>query len=207
MIRLARARPGALTLVAVGPLTNVALALLREPELPALFKQVVIMGGAFAHAGNSSPLAEFNIWVDPEAARIVFEAGFPLTIVPLDATMQTLLDDDHVAKLGEGAAPDFIRAVTRDYMAAYARRRGRRGAAMHDPLATAIAIDPSLMLDAPTYAVTVETAGQWGRGQTVADRRLGERSDRPPGQATVCLHPDADRFFAIYLAAITRLAG
>jgi purine nucleosidase len=202
LIRLVEARPGEITLVAVGPMTNVAVALMRQPALPTLFKNVVIMGGAFAHPGNSTALAEFNIWADPEAARIVFEAGFPLTIAPLDATMQALLDDDHLASLGDGAVPDFVRAVTRDYMAAYARRRGRRGAAMHDPLATAIAIDPTLMLEAPELPVTVETAGAWTRGMTVADRRPGDHPDRPPGRATVCLTPDAGRFFEMFLPAL-----
>jgi purine nucleosidase len=202
LIRLAEARPGELTLVAVGPLTNVAVALMRQPALPTLLKDVVIMGGAFAHPGNSTALSEFNIWVDPEAARMVFEAPFRMTIVPLDATMQVLLEDDHLASLGDGALPDFVRGVTGDYIAMYARRRGRRAAAMHDPLAAAIAIDPTLMVDAPTLPVTVETEGRWARGQTVADRRPGQRADSPPGRATVCLRPDVSRFFDLFLPAL-----
>jgi purine nucleosidase len=202
LIRLASAQPGEITLVAVGPLTNVAVALMRQPALPRLLKQVVVMGGAFAHPGNSSATAEFNIWVDPEAARMVFEAGFALTVVPLDATMQALLDDGHLAALGDGPKAGFVRAITADYMALYARRRGRRAAAMHDPLATAIALDPTLMTDAPSLPVTVETAGAWTRGMTVADRRPGERDDAPPGRATVCLAADVPRFFDLFLSAL-----
>lgn len=202
LIRLAEARPGEITLVAVGPLTNVAVALMRQPALPTLLKDVVIMGGAFANPGNSTALAEFNIWVDPEAARMVFEAPFRMTIAPLDATTQVLLDDTHLASLGDGPVPTFVRELTSDYLALYARRRGRRAAAMHDPLATAIAIDPTLMLDAPVLPITVETDGHWTRGMTIADRRPGERADSPPGRATVCLRPDVGRFFEMFLPTL-----
>lgn len=202
LIRLAATRPGELTLVALGPLTNVALALLRRPDLPRLLKAVVLMGGAFAYPGNTSPTAEFNIWVDPEAARLVFEAGFPLTVVPLDATMGALLDEGHLAQLDDGPVARFVRDVTRSYMDLSERRRGRRAAAMHDPLATAIALDPSLMADAPTIPVTVETAGVWTRGMTIGDRRPGQREDAPSGRAVVCFAADAPRFFADFLPAL-----
>jgi purine nucleosidase len=202
MIRLARENPGEMTLVAVGPMTNVAVALAREPELPRLIRRVVTMGGAFTYPGNTSPLAEFNIWVDPEAARSVFEAGFNLTIVPLDATMQTLLTDEHINRLGSGAVASFVRTVTNAAMDRSLQRRGRRAFAMHDPLATAIALDPTLMVDAPEVPVTVETGGLWTRGFTVADRRLGKPEVVPPGRATICLKPDAERFFDLYLSAL-----
>jgi purine nucleosidase len=207
IVRQAEQRPGALTLVALGPLTNVAVALLRQPELPRLFDRLVLMGGAFTHAGNMSATAEFNIWVDPDAARSVFEAGFKMTIVPLDATMQAMLTDAHLEQLSAGPVGQFVRDVTRDYMELYRRRRGVRAAAMHDPLATAIALDESLMLDAPEIPVTVETRGEWTRGMTVGDRRLGERPDSPPGRARVCLRADADRFFDAFLAALRKLDG
>jgi purine nucleosidase len=84
------------------------------------------MGGAFAHAGNQTATAEFNIWVDPDAARSVFEAGFPTTIVPLDATMQAMLTDQHLEAVGGGKVGTFARELTRDYMELYARRRGVR---------------------------------------------------------------------------------
>lgn len=202
MIRLAESRPGEITLVAVGPLTNVAVALMRQPALPKLFKEVVVMGGAFREAGNTSALAEFNIFVDPEAAKMVFEAGFPLTIVPLDATRQVLLGPEHLAQLGSGPVAEFIRAVTRRYLERSAQLGGRPGAAMHDPLATAIALDRSMMAVAGEHAVTVETGGQWTRGLTIADRRPGERENRPPGRATVCFTPDADRFFDLFVHTV-----
>jgi purine nucleosidase len=205
MIRVARERPGEVTLVALGPLTNVAVALLREPSLPRLFKSLVLMGGAFAHAGNMSATAEFNIWVDPEAAKTVFEAGFATTVVPLDATMLAMLSDEHLEKLGSGSVAGFARDVTRDYMELYNRRRGRRAAAMHDPLATAIALDRTLMVESSEIPVTVETRGEWTRGMTVGDRRVGERDDAPPGRATVCFRADAGRFFERFVGALRGL--
>lgn len=207
IVRLAAMQPGEVTLVALGPLTNVAVALLRQPELPRLLKALVVMGGAFGHAGNQTAIAEFNIWVDPEAARLVFEAGFATTIVPLDATMQTMLTDQHLEALGGGKVGTFARELTRDYMELYARRRGVRAAAMHDPLATGIAIDPTLMAESRAIPVTVETAGHWTRGMTVGDRRFGERADSPPGRATVCFSPEADRFFDMFVGALRRLDG
>lgn len=201
ILRLATSRPGEITLVAVGPLTNVAVALMRQPELPRLLKKVIIMGGAFAHPGNTSPLAEFNIAVDPEAARMVFEGGFDLTVVPLDATMQVLLGEEHLARLDNGPIATFIRAITRHSMDRSQQRRGQRVAALHDPLATAIALDESLMIDAPHLPVTVETGGLWTRGQTIADRRRGDYSDIPPGRAKVCFRPDAERFFEMLITA------
>jgi purine nucleosidase len=204
LIRLAEARPGTLTLVALGPLTNVALALLRQPTLPTLLKNLVIMGGAFAHPGNVSATAEFNIWADPEAARVVFEAGFRLTIVPLDATMQAMLDDGHLAQLGTTPAATFARAITARYMDHYARQQGRRVAAMHDPLATAIAIEPALMTSVAEMPVTVETVGTWTRGMTVGERRAGHHVDSPPGRAAVCLAADVPRFFDLFLAALAQ---
>lgn len=203
MIRLVRANPGEITLVALGPLTNVAVALRCEPDLPRLVRRLVLMGGAYAAPGNSSALAEFNIYVDPEAARAVFEAGFDATIVPLDATNQALLTDEHLAALPDSPIGRFARDVTRDYMELYFRRRGRRASAMHDPLATAIALDPTLALDAPLLPVTVETGGTWTRGLTIADRRTGQRTDAPPGRGRVCFTPDVDRFFAMFLAALS----
>jgi purine nucleosidase len=204
LLRLARQHAGALTLVALGPLTNVAVALLREPDLPRLLGRVVVMGGAFAHPGNVTATAEFNIWADPEAARVVLEAGLDLTLVPLDATMRVLLDEPGLARLGAGPVGDAARAMTRHYLTSYTERHGRPAAAMHDPLATAIAIEAGLMRDAPVVPVTVETAGQWTRGMTVADWRPWAGADAPPGRARVCRQADADGFFAMFEAALAR---
>jgi purine nucleosidase len=202
LIRVAEARRREVTLVALGPLTNVAAAVVRKPELTQLLRDVVVMGGAFVHPGNMTPLAEFNIHSDPEAARIVFEAGFTLTVVPLDATMQVLLDEDHLASLGDGQVPEFVRRVTAGYLDYVERARGRRASPMHDPLAAAIALDPSLILDGPQYPVSVETEGSWGRGMTVADRRAAHHDDSPAALATVVLRPDAEAFMERFLSTL-----
>ena len=205
MIRVARERPGEITLVALGPLTNVAMALRLEPRLPSLIRRLVIMGGAYAHPGNMSGLAEFNIWVDPDAAKAVFESEFDTTVVPLDATMQVLLTEDHLKSVGDGVLARFARSITREYMDLYEKRRGVRASAMHDPLATAIAIDPSVVLDGQKLPVTVEVDGTWTRGMTIADRRPGAPRDNAPiGRALVCFKPDAARFFDMLLAGIAR---
>lgn len=201
LARLARERPGEITLVAVGPLTNVAVATLKEPALPRLLQEVVVMGGAFAAPGNVTATAEFNVWADPEAARIVFEAGFNLTVVPLDATMRALLTEDHLARLDGGPVPRFVRSVVRHYLGVYADH-GHLGAAMHDPLAAAIAVDPSLIREAADFPLTVETAGVWTRGMTVADRRAGSHADTPPGRARICFAADNERFFEAFLSAL-----
>ncbi len=205
LIQISRARPGEITLVALGPLTNVALALRMEPRLPTLIRRLVIMGGAYAHPGNMSGLAEFNIWVDPDAAKAVMESSFDMTIVPLDATMQVLLTEEHLRAAGNGAIAGFARSITREYMELYERRRGVRASAMHDPLATAIAIDPSIVLDSELLPVTVELDGTWTRGMTIADRRPGEpRANAPIGRGLVCFRPDVDRFFDMLLAGLSR---
>ena len=104
IIRLAKERPGELTLLAVGPLTNLGIALLLEPSLPALFREVVVMGGAFDHHGNVTSHAEANVWHDPEAAELVFAAGWPITLVPLDATHPTAVDGEWLDRLAAGGA-------------------------------------------------------------------------------------------------------
>jgi inosine-uridine nucleoside N-ribohydrolase len=146
IIRLARQRPGEITLVAVGPLTNVAIALNVEPDLPKLLRSVVIMGGAFGVPGNTTPAAEFNILVDPQAAQQVFAASFPnLTAVGLDVTNKVTLtrgDWDAVTAGGDlPASAALLREVGRHAFETLARDRF----ALHDPLAVAVAVNPDLI--------------------------------------------------------------
>src|SRR5271157_5024905 len=142
---------------ATGPLTNVALAVMREPELPSLVRRFVIMGGAFAEAGNVTPSAEFNIWHDPEAARIVFRAfgggGAPVVAVGLDVTRKTTFDEADVAAFaarvaGKPLGPAltrFIADASRFYFDRMEKWQGLRHLVMHDPLAVAVALDPTLV--------------------------------------------------------------
>lgn len=206
LVRLARENPGELTVLATGPLTNLALALLLEPELPRLVRNVVVMGGAVACPGNSTSEAEANIWHDPEAADLVFGAGWELTLIGLDVTMRAVLRGERLEKLAaaEGTIARFATAILQFYLEAYERHLGERAAAMHDPLAAAVALDPGYVscVDLP---VRVELRGEHSRGATLADRRGYHRSD-PTGRAPVhvAMEVDSERFLDHLVDALVR---
>jgi purine nucleosidase len=181
ILRLARERPGELTLLAIGPLTNLGIALLLDPELPARLREVVIMGGALDHPGNITSHAEANIWHDPEAAELVLSAGWPVTLVPLDATHPAAVDEAWLDRLAAGDS-DTARLATRvlDYYAGvYQAILGSRGAVIHDAVAAMLAIDPALgqYTERPVH---VELGGQRLRGATVWDRRRSPGDDPRP---------------------------
>ena len=211
----AHALKGELVLVATGPLTNIAAALMREPALPRLVARLVLMGGAYREAGNVTPAAEFNIWHDPEAARMVFrafgaEGAAPLVAVGLDVTRKALLLPADLAALAErcaglAGAPALLRFLddaARYYFDLMEKWYGARVFTMHDPLAIAAAIDPSLIAT-QRVAVDVETAGALTSGMTVADWRGVWK--RPPN-ADVAIAVEATRFRAEFLEAMERLA-
>lgn len=203
IIRMARRYPGELTLLAIGPLTNLGIALLLEPALPELVREVVVMGGAFDHPGNVTGAAEANIWHDPEAAELVFAAGWPVLAVPLDATHPTALDG---AWLDELAASDseiarFATKVMAFYVTAYHRSLGRRGAVVHDALAAMLAVDPSLA-EYAERPVRVELRGDLTRGATLWDlRRYADLDGRPPVKVAVAT--DVATFQRRLLEALT----
>jgi purine nucleosidase len=212
LLEAARAHAGELIVVATGPLTNIALAVARDPEWPRRLRRFVLMGGAFAVGGNVTAAAEFNIWHDPEAARMVLrafaEAGAaPAILVGLDVTRQTLLTEselqDLATRLAETprgpALTGFLSDAARHYFELMESRGRPRALVMHDPLAVAVALDPSLVVTR-ALPVDVETRGELTRGQTVADFRGAE------GRLGMALEVDAPRFRADYLAAIERLA-
>jgi len=219
MVETARERPGEVLLVATGPLTNVALALSEEPALPDLLKGFAIMGGAFDHQGNVTPAAEANIWVDPEAAQAVFRgfAGAPESKLPvgvgLDVTERVKLDRDGVNEMC-APAPDsplaaFLQGSVPFYIEFYERYGSSEGASMHDPLALAIAIDPSLAT-LQTTRVEVETDGTWTRGATVTDLRGIRRSPWPTGwmpedNARVAIDVDAPAFMTRFVGRLAAL--
>jgi purine nucleosidase len=202
IVEEARRRPGELVLVATGPLTNVALALRREPELPRLLRRLALMGGAYGHPGNTTPVAEFNVWVDPEAAAAVFEAFAAAPERPLaaglDVTERTKLRPEHVARLGDGPIARFVADAVR---VKFERNDGF--ANMHDPLALALALDPSLGETRPA-AVDVELAGRLTRGMTVADWR-GLWGREPNLDVAVAV--DADRFLDELVARLASAQG
>lgn len=164
---IVRKYPGEITLLTIGPLTNVATALNSDPGLTEMIRGVVMMGGSLS-GGNITPAAEFNIYVDPEAARIVFQSGIPVTMVGLDVTRRTTLTDEHVRLLesaqnpvSQAAANIARRAIEHTREAGFTI-----GPNMHDSLAVAAFLDPSL-LKWKDYYVDVETAGELTAGETL----------------------------------------
>lgn len=171
LVQLARSRPGELTVLATGPLTNLALALHLEPRLPELVREVAVMGGAFEAPGNSTPLAEANIRCDPEAAARVFAAPWPVRLVALDVTMeQRVRPADLDAIRDRTAAAHFAWELLQHYFDFYETRLGERAAPVHDMLAGLLTVDPSLA-EWEQATVHVETGGTASRGATYVDRR------------------------------------
>ena len=173
IIRVAREHPGEAELVAVGPLTNVALALGLCPELPSLLRGVTVMGGAALAPGNVTEVAEANIWHDPEAAAAVFAADWPLTMVGLDVTMTTTLDGGQLDRLGTGGSlARYVAGIIELYAGFFAETAfGERRSCMHDLLAVAIAAGTLVPDVAPVVHARVDTGDGPGRGQTICDLR------------------------------------
>lgn len=186
ILRYAREHKGELDGVFVGPLTNLAVALLLEPELAGWFRSVTIMGGAFRVPGNETPAAEFNIFVDPEAASLVARSGLPATWIGLDVTHQTSIGRDDWSAIVEGATPaaDLVRSVSRYTFEV----RGREQVYLHDPLAVAVAADPGLV-EVQTGQVFVETS-ELARGETRCAAGLGN--------SRVATGVNASRFIAFF---------
>jgi purine nucleosidase len=172
LVRLAHSRPGELRILAIGPLTNLALALHLDPGLPALVADVVVMGGAALAPGNVSPAAEANIHNDPEAAAAVFAADWDVTIVPLDATMvQRFEQDDLDALLEGGPRTATLARMLGTYYGFYHQYFGRPSSALHDPLAAAVLTGEAVVSREARVPVEVDTGDGPGRGQTIADLR------------------------------------
>ena len=206
LLRLVHERPGELSLYASGPLTNLGLALQRDPELPRLVKEVMVMGGAIVAAGNSTPTAEANIYHDPEAANLVFAADWPMTLVALDVTMRALLLKDELATLRASDRPlaRFTMRILPPYLKLYSQRFGSEAVTMHDPLAMALLLDPSLALERLRLDTRVETAGELTVGMTVADRRplIGPGYEQPIHPLDIPMEVDTPRFIAMLMDAL-----
>lgn len=221
IVATARERPGEVLLVATGPLTNIATALVAEPALPTLLRGFALMGGAYARGGNTTPAAEANAWIDPHAAQAVFRAfsGGPEATLPicvgLDVTEDVKLSREALAEIC-AVAPDtpvarFLAEAVPFYIEFYERTRSYGGASMHDPLALGAAIDASLVT-LVTTRVEVETDGEWTRGQTVTDlggiRHSPWAVGWPPEEnARVALGVDADAFLERFTGRLRELVA
>ncbi len=196
------ASPGELTLIALGPLTNLALAVSVDPRLPRRVREVIVMGGAVATRGNATPVAEANINNDPEAARIVFQAGWPVTLVGLDVTHKVTMTPAYLQRLAAAHTPvtDLITKITPFYLGAYKRMVGIDGFYVHDPTAVAAAIRPALFEIRELY-VDVVTDSERALGQTIADFR---NQWKMAPNLRVCLNVDAQAILDLYLQ---RVAG
>lgn len=173
IVELARSRPQEIRVLAIGPLTNLALALDLEPRLPELVRDVVVMGGAALAPGNTTPAAEANIFHDPEAAQRVIEADWDVILVPLDATMQQRFSADDIDALRESALPaaQALGEMVEYYAGFYSLRLGARSAVLHDPLAAGVLTGEAIPTRMLRAEVQVDTTWGPSRGRTVADLR------------------------------------
>jgi inosine-uridine nucleoside N-ribohydrolase len=189
------------TLVAVGPLTNIALLLARHPEAESRVERIVIMGGAIGE-GNVTPSAEFNIWADPEAAHRVFASGIDLTMVGLDVTHRALITSAHLERLaGAGPVGQLVADLYGFFLPRHHARYGWHGAPAHDALAMAHVIDGSL-LTIRDCGVIVDTGSELSRGRTHVDTR-GEMGWTPLHHVAVDV--DAGRFLELLVQRIAAL--
>lgn len=209
--RLTRERPGELVGLVIGPLTSLAMAIRRDPGLPQRLRRLVVMGGSFDHPGNTTPLAEWNVAVDPEAAHEVFTAfgvdGAPQPIIcALNLTEQVALTPEHLSRLGELADGPLVRHLN-DALRFYFEFHQAQGegylAHVHDAFAAAVALDPSIVTTTPAV-VDVELNGTLSRGATVADRR--GFWGRPPN-ALIADTTDVPRFLDELVRSLATLAG
>ena len=192
--------PGELVVVAIGPLTNLAVALQRDPRRMAQLRRVVIMGGAVGVPGNVTPVAEFNFYVDPEAAAQVLASGLPIELVPLDVTRNAILPRS-VLQQRLAACPDpvsrFIADTTQRGFQ-FGEEIGEGGITLHDPVALGIAVVPSLTYFESLH-VAVECEGALTRGMSVADRRSIPVGRKAPATCRVARWLRADDFLNLFL--------
>ena len=214
IIELVHKYPHEITLIPVAPLTNIALAVSKDPSIVSLVKDIVIMGGSIS-GGNVDGAAELNIYGDPEAASIVFNAGWVVTMIGSDVGERTIMTRKHLAELQSmhGPESEFVAKMMEFYLAR-SEKSGYAGAAMYDPLAVGTVIDSTLVTLKDMH-VDVETKGEFTRGETVANRMGSNENNVLHGDhyeiegviplkvnARVCLASDADRFLQLFVSRI-----
>ena len=204
IIETLRSEPsGSVTLVPIGPLTNIAVAFDRAPDIIERVQEIVLMGGAYFEVGNITPAAEFNIYVDPEAADIVFKSGVKLTVMPLDVTHKALTSVEWINDIKSlGTEVGRMVAEWTDFFERFdTEKYGSKGAPLHDPCTIAYLIQPDLF-EGRYINVEIETQSELTLGMTVADWwRVSGRSENAMFMGSV----DAKRFFALLTERLARL--
>lgn len=202
LVEMVRSSVEPVTLVATGPLTNVAIAFLRDPQLPSLLERLVIMGGGL-DTGNVTPVSEFNFRTDPEAAKLVLSAGANPTVIGLNVTHQALVMQQDVKTIRELGSPqaEAVASWLEFYGSSYRKWYGWEGVPIHDACAVLEAVQPGLV-ESRSFHVTVETGGDLARGQLIADRRPLREGSEPNAQVAVGI--DRQAFMELLLEGLGR---
>jgi len=202
IIRTLLESDGDISLVPVGPLTNIAMAMRKEPRILPKIQEIVIMGGGMF--GNKTPAAEFNIYVDAEAAKVVFESGVPITMMGLDLTHQALATPDICDRIGAvgNRVSDFIVELLQFFAGTYKEVFDFDGAPIHDACCVAYCIDPSAF-ECKLLRVDIETKGEFSYGMTVVDL-LGVTGRKP--NVKVALKLDQDKFWNLLIDSLKNYA-
>jgi inosine-uridine nucleoside N-ribohydrolase len=215
--KVVRENAGEISIVGIGPLTNVALALRQDPEIASKIRSIVLMGGSLS-GGNVTPAAEFNFYVDPEAASIVFDSGVPIRMVGLDVTRKVTLTEQHVAALraGKGKVSEAAARIAEAVMKMAHSEKWHGGPNLHDPLAVSSMIDQEI-LTFEDYEVEIETLGSITAGESVgwkhaplrrsAPLQTGIAEDTPSSafkvNAQVATGVDSEKFFKLLISRLT----
>lgn len=204
LIKKIMSSPGEITLVAIGPLTNIALAIRQEPRIVENVKEVFIMGGAIRHEGNTTPLAEFNTYVDPHAAHIVYHSGMPITLTPLDVTYECVFLKDDLNRLLKIDSPitKFIADATRFYMEFHDEYQSIEGCVINDPMTLALTFMPDIC-DYQELYVDVDLSGGVSMGNTFADFY---KMTKKPANMKVALGVRPRDFMELFLERMEKLA-
>jgi len=198
--------PDELTLITLGPLTNLAQALEKDAAQTRRLREVIIMGGAIKVPGNITPAAEFNIFADPHGAQQVFQSDLSMTLVPLDVTEKVCLTAEDMNQLSrdmDQPLGEFVRHITGHSMDYMSKARGISGIYLHDPLAVGAAIDPMMAATSPLH-VAVETGKGITRGMTLADTRAISEHLKQPANLDVALEVNSERFLTFFKERLCR---
>lgn len=192
--------PGEISIIALGPLTNIALALESNPAAFSQVQEVIVMGGAVNGIGNVTETAEFNFYADPDAASRVIRSGTPIAVIGLDVTTRTLLTPSALEARTRDRIAQFISDISSKYFEVSLQRRGLSGCPLHDPLAVGAAIDGSFVTLEP-FQADVETEGRLTAGMLVADRR--KRAAQPAGPTIrAAVDVESERFINFFLSRV-----